>query len=161
MTAIIRPRSFATRQHLRLFMLALAAAALPWSAARADDGAQDIEARYRNEIAACERAPASEDQAACRREAAAAREEARRGVLGNAPGDLERNALARCEALPEADRDLCRRRTRGEGVTKGSVAEGGIYREYREATLPEVTPREGVAPANPSSGGQPGAAQGR
>ena len=31
--------------------------------------------------------------------------------------------------LPAEDRDLCRARMRGEGVTRGSVEEGGIYRE--------------------------------
>jgi hypothetical protein len=101
---------------------------------------QEIETRYRNERAACESRSPAQDRAVCLREAAAAREAALRGQLGEAQGNYEQNALARCEALPPAERDICRRRTRGEGETKGSVTEGGIYREYREINLPSAAP---------------------
>ena len=123
-----------------LIFLAFAAPAL------AADAQQEIEARYRSERAACESGKSPQDRATCLREAAAAREAARQGQLDSAPGSYEKNALARCEALPEAERDLCRRRTRNEGETRGSVSEGGIYREYREVTLPPVTPQNGAAP---------------
>lgn len=100
----------------------------------------DIDARYHAERTACERASASTDRAACLRDAAAARDEARRGVLGGASSDYEKNALARCDNLPPAERDMCIRRTRNEGETRGSVGEGGIYREYRELDLPPAAP---------------------
>lgn len=100
----------------------------------------EIDARYQAERAACERASASTDRAACLRDAAAARDEARRGVLGGASSDYEKNALARCDNLPPAERDMCIRRTRNEGETRGSVGEGGIYREYRELDLPPAAP---------------------
>lgn len=100
----------------------------------------EIDARYQAERSACEHAPDSTDRAACLREAAAARDEARRGVLGNTTSDYDRNAMARCDALPSAERDNCLRRTRGEGETRGSVGEGGIYREYRELELPSAAP---------------------
>lgn len=106
----------------------------------------DIEARYQSERAACESGKTGQDRATCLREAAAAREAARQGQLNDQPGSYEKNALARCELLPEADRDLCRRRTRNEGVTQGSVPGGGIYREYREVTLPEVQPSGKATP---------------
>jgi hypothetical protein len=80
------------------------------------------------------------DRAACLREAAAARAEARRGVLEGAQEAYEKNALARCEALPAGERDSCIRRVRGEGITRGSVSEGGIYREYREVIHSNGTP---------------------
>lgn len=119
----------------------LGAASLLLSAsATAEDNArlQDIDARYQSERAACERTPPNQDRAACLREAAAARDAARRGQLDGAQNNYEQNALARCDALPAEERDLCRRRARGEGETKGSVSEGGIYREYRELTLPST-----------------------
>lgn len=107
----------------------------------ADNGRlAEIDARYQAERSACERAPASTDRAACLREAAAARDEAKRGLLNGAKADYDRNALARCDALPPAERDNCIRRTRGEGETRGSVGEGGIYKEYRELEIPSATP---------------------
>jgi hypothetical protein len=73
----------------------------------------------------------AQDRAACLRESAAAAEEARRGRLGDSDhaATYRENAVARCNALPAADRDACRARIQGEGVTRGSVKEGGIYRE--------------------------------
>ncbi|HJV74400.1 MAG TPA: hypothetical protein VJ654_09280 [Noviherbaspirillum sp.] len=115
----------------------------------------DIEARYQSERAACETGKSGQDRATCLREAAAAREAARQGQLNDPPGSYEKNALARCELLPEADRDLCRRRTRNEGVTQGSVPGGGIYREYREVTLPEVQPPAKATPGTTAPGSSP------
>lgn len=107
----------------------------------ADDGTlKDIDARYQVERKACEKAPSTVDRTACLREAAAAREEARRGALNGAVPNYEKNAQARCEALPSEERDACIRRVRNEGVTKGSVTEGGVYREYKELDLPSATP---------------------
>lgn len=81
--------------------------------------------------AACMSQPA-QDQAACMREAAAARQEARRGRLDEGlSAEYEKNRLARCAYLPAADQADCQRRMRGEGYTSGSVEGGGIYRELR------------------------------
>jgi len=123
------------------------AAALLCTPALAADASRlaDIDARYQAERAACEGGPPGLDRAACLRDAAAARDEARRGVLNGASQDYERNALARCGALPPEERDSCIRRVRGEGLTDGSVGGGGIYREYREYTLPSATPQDGTA----------------
>lgn len=109
------------------------------SAIATDDAKlKEIEARYQSERAACENAQLTQDRAACLRDAAAARDAARRGQLETTQGGYDRNALARCEALPVEERDACARRVRGEGVTQGSVGEGGIIREYREYTLPSA-----------------------
>lgn len=132
------------RSVLRASSVVLLAASVP---ALAADKQQEIEARYQSERAACESGKSSQDRATCLHEAAAAREAARQGQLDSAPDSYEKNALARCEALPEAERELCRRRTRNEGVTRGSVEEGGIYREYREVTLPPVKPQNGAVPS--------------
>jgi hypothetical protein len=105
----------------------------------------DVERRYQSERAACDSGQPSEDRATCLREAAAARDATKGGQLDESQDVYERNALARCDALPQADRDICRRRTRGEGVTTGSVSGGGILREYREIILPSEIPLDGAA----------------
>jgi hypothetical protein len=67
------------------------------------------------------------------REAGAAKQETRRGILarGENPAEFERNRLARCDKHTGEDRDLCIRRMNGEGTISGSVESGGIYRELR------------------------------
>lgn len=131
----------------RIFLLAFAAAFTHASAAPADGHQErEIEARYQRERAVCESGRSQQNRETCLREAAAARDAARRGQLADAPNNYEQNALARCEALPPKERDLCRRRTRGEGETRGSVNEGGIYREYREITLPELQAPQQTTP---------------
>jgi Ni/Co efflux regulator RcnB len=121
---------------------ALAATALLCASVHAADETRqkDIEARYQRERAACENA---QDKAACLRDAAAAREAAKHGQLDTAQGNYGQNAFARCNALPVEERDACVRRVRGEGVTQGSVSEGGVIREYREYTLPSPAPSSG------------------
>ncbi|WP_151633529.1 hypothetical protein [Noviherbaspirillum aerium] len=98
-------------------------------------------ARYEADRAACALIAEPESRSACLREAAAARAEVRSGQLPEGRNDeYQRNALARCQALPTTDQELCRRRTLGEGTVSGSVSGGGIYREYREITVPDASP---------------------
>jgi hypothetical protein len=58
------------------------------------------------------------------------------------PAQLTRNALKRCEALREPDRQDCVLRMQGQGTISGSVAGGGLYRELvtREVGEPAVKP---------------------
>jgi hypothetical protein len=72
-----------------------------------------------------------------RREAGAARVEARRGELarGENAAQFEQNKYARCDKHSGEDRELCIRRMNGEGTVSGSVQGGGIYRELR-VTVP-------------------------
>ena len=89
----------------------------------------DAEARYRQERAMCESGQSQQDRATCLREAGAALAEARRGRLDDGLAPYQKNALIRCEGLPSEERDACQARMHGQGTTRGSVAEGGIYRE--------------------------------
>ena len=63
------------------------------------------------------------------------------------PGRFARNALKRCEPLPEPDRSGCVARIQGNGTTSGSVAGGGISRELvtREIALPTTPTAAGPA----------------
>lgn len=117
---------------------ALAIALLP-----ATGLAASAEQRYRDDRAACLQRPVTARDA-CLREAAAAREAARRGQLSTGAA-YEANRTLRCQALPEAEREACVRRARGEGTVSGSVESGGMLREYREIILPPVPPQESVA----------------
>lgn len=119
-------------------MIAGSAAAL--SAAAQSSRGSSPASLYEAERAACASIQEAESRAACLREAAAARAEMRAGQAGEDASVYQRNALARCQALPPSDQDLCRRRTLGEGTVSGSVSGGGIYQEYRELTLPEAAP---------------------
>ena len=116
-----------TRLMLRAGSVALCAAGtLLWAtAAAADDG----QARYQRDRAACISGQTNQDRATCLREAGAALQEARRGGLTSA--EPEQNRYARCASLPGDQRTDCMRRMDGEGIIRGSVEEGGIYRELR------------------------------
>jgi len=89
----------------------------------------DAQLRYQQERKACLSGASNQDRATCLREAGAALQEAGRGRLAAGRGDeLGANAVARCAALPPADRDECVMRMR-EGTTSGSAAQGGVLRE--------------------------------
>jgi hypothetical protein len=87
----------------------------------------EAEQRYRSEKAACFNGSSNQDRATCLKEAGAAFAEAQRNHLSS--GDPGRNSVARCEALPAADREDCKQRVE-HGVTSGSVRDGGLLREY-------------------------------
>lgn len=86
-------------------------------------------ARYRVDMAACNRGESNQDLATCRREARNALAEARRGGLNDAADQYQQNALRRCAVQKGDDRTACEARIRGEGRVEGSVAGGGILRE--------------------------------
>jgi hypothetical protein len=139
-------RRSASCSRLRWTLLALAAAAASTVALGADKpAAAQSRAVFERELAVCRGKPSNEDRATCLREANAAYAEARRGNLTAAdPAQLAANALRRCDALPEADRKDCVARMTGQGTTRGSVAEGGIYREL-------VTREPGIAASAPAA----------
>lgn len=88
---------------------------------------------YQADRALCISGLSHQARADCLREAAAASQAARRGMLDDQGAQYQHNALQRCDALPAQARDDCRARMRGEGtMVEGSVEEGGIYRERRE-----------------------------
>jgi hypothetical protein len=107
------------------------------------DTKSDAKAEYQKERAACLSGQSTENRNTCLREAAAAYEEAKHGQL--LIGDQEnyqRNALQRCKELPSDERDECKHRMEGEGTTNGSVASGGIIREYREIIQQPQQPQQ-------------------
>jgi hypothetical protein len=84
---------------------------------------------YQQERAACQSAPDRKD---CLRDAGAALDASKHGQLTSGDAELyERNALMRCKALPESDRQDCVRRVHGEGQASGSVSGGGVFRETK------------------------------
>ncbi|WP_280189209.1 hypothetical protein [Delftia sp. PS-11] len=71
------------------------------------------------------------------REAAAVREQSRRGGVESGGGmdQFQRNALARCDVFKsEADRRSCVGRVK-DGQASGSIEGGGLLREYTEQVL--------------------------
>lgn len=91
--------------------------------------ASDAQLRYQQERRACLSGASNQDRATCLREAGAALQEASRGRLAAGSGSqFADNAVARCAALPPANRDECVMRMR-EGRTSGSAAQGGVLRE--------------------------------
>lgn len=107
-------------------MGALTAGSLSW----AQVPAPGTDARAQSERMKCD--GRQQDRAACLREAGAAQQEAQRGGLSNAGAATEdKNAMARCQLQPMADRAECEARIKGVGQTstEGSVMGGGMIRE--------------------------------
>lgn len=129
--------------------LCLLAAALSGTPALAASAAKpaDIQARYQRDSALCMSARYKGDRDECLSAASTARSMALPPRVDPDLGRYARNALKRCEPLPESDRRDCLARMQGQGTTTGSVSGGGIYRELvtreTEAAVPtpvEVTP---------------------
>lgn len=87
------------------------------------------QARYRQDIAACNSGQSNQDPATCRLEARNALAAAKRGDLNDDRAAYEQNARQRCAAHQGTDRSDCEARMRGEGKTEGNAASGGILRE--------------------------------
>ena len=103
----------------------------------------DIQARYERERAVCLTGKSNQDQPTCLKEAGAARDVARRGLLDEGSPDYRRNQLDRCKALTGEEAKDCRLRMKGAGTVSGSASAGGIYRE--------LTTIEPAAPAPAAS----------
>lgn len=122
-----------------IIVLAAATGAAPALAAGASNAAKS-EARYQRDAAVCLSSRYTGDKADCLSEASTARASREPVMIDLDPERYLRNALKRCEPLPESDRIDCIARMQGRGTATGSVAGGGIYREL-------VTREVGVAPA--------------
>jgi hypothetical protein len=119
------------------------------AAGKAGKGMPD-NSHYQSERAACMNGASNQDRTTCLREAAAAREETRRGHLTDDPGAQQKNVVARCQKLPQADQSDCIRRAQGEGMVSGSPEAGGVFRETITtvpAASPVVAPMPETAPA--------------
>jgi hypothetical protein len=98
--------------------------------AAATESNAEIQARYERERAVCLNGKSNQDQATCLKEAGAARDVARRGLLEEAgQPNYRRNQLDRCKALTGDEAKDCRLRMKGAGTVSGSASAGGIYRE--------------------------------
>lgn len=133
------------------FSLALSAASLLWAVAgpassQPQSGAAGA-ARYDTQRQGCGQGNTWEDRKTCLRESAAARQAARQGVLYKGPQDYSKNAISRCSALPQADREECVARIERPTETSGSVASGGVLYEHREL-VPAGTPGSQVIPGS-------------
>lgn len=151
-------RMYARQTHVRFCGLAICAVSvfLGASAVLAADGhgPSDARTRYLQERALCDSGQSHQDRATCLREAGAAFDQARRGALNDGPAQYQQNALIRCNPLPPEERSACQARMQGQGLTRGSVTEGGIYRELVTREIPS---QDGSVPAN-NPGGMPGEA---
>ena len=115
--------------HHRTMVAAAALSCAAAALAAPPTAANEAQARYREDMAACNSGRSNQDLATCRREAGSALSEARRGRLNDAPGQYERNALLRCNVHQGDDRLACEARMGTAGTAQGSAAEGGILRQ--------------------------------
>ena len=100
-------------------------------AATPDTTSAEIQARYERERAVCLNGKSNQDQATCLKEAGAARDVARRGLLDEGNPDYRRNQFDRCKVLTGEEAKDCQLRMKGAGSVSGSASAGGIYRELR------------------------------
>ncbi|WP_067271460.1 hypothetical protein [Mitsuaria sp. 7] len=113
----------------------------------------DIQSTYEQERANCLAGKTGQAQAACLKEAGAARQEMQRGNLRTASTqDLANNAMLRCQRVAEEDREDCRMMVMGQGTRDGSVQSGGILTRI-DRMVQENPTAAGIpsAPATPPS----------
>ena len=97
----------------------------------------DASGSYQHEVQSCMSGKTQEDQATCLKEARNAQADKKRGALENdAAGNLQANAVARCNALAGEEKAACQARMMGLGSASGSVAGGGVLREVETVVLP-------------------------
>jgi hypothetical protein len=149
-TNISRAGHSAARRSVWLFGALIAGAILCVAANAADARKKsntEADANYQRERAVCLNGTSNQDRATCLREAGAALAQARRGQLVNADESmLQQNAVVRCNALPQADRNDCVRRITGDARISGSAPAGGIYRETVTIVPAPPLPPETPAP---------------
>lgn len=114
-------------------------------------------AQYARDTARCRTLPLKSTQRAnCLSEASTALAQAQPDKPTEAPDVLIRNAMRRCDPLPEPDKRDCLARMQGQGTLSGSVASGGILRELvtREVVVDpsKLPPTAAGAPLSGASG---------
>lgn len=97
----------------------------------------DIQMRYRSDVASCNSMQSGQDKATCMKEARAALAEARRQRLTQNEHLSVDNITKRCDRLPADQRADCIKQMSGENtISTGSVKGGGILRETTIITTP-------------------------
>ena len=124
-------------------------AGLTWAtgtAYAADPGATS-QAQHQQDVATCKSGASGQPLETCLREAAAARQERdRQNLSAESPEQLRQNELARCNRLPESQRQTCVAKMNSPTSVQGSVQGGGVLRK-KEIQVP-ATP---ATPANPAA----------
>ena len=115
-------------------------------------GRGSAQSQYQQDVAACKSGATGQDQAACMREAGAARQESGRNNLKDGSNDqLQQNMLDRCNRLPAASRQDCVTQMTSPTNVRGSVQGGGVLREtviqVPADTVPPAAGAPGMAPA--------------
>lgn len=110
------------------------------------------QARYQQDVARCKSGDTNQARETCLREAGAALQEARRQNLREVPPDqLQQNMLARCNRLPEVQRQSCVTQMTAPTNVRGSVQGGGVLREtviqVPAGSVPPAATTPGMAPA--------------
>jgi hypothetical protein len=114
----------------RRSLFAFGAAALLAVAATAQVSTLE-DLNFNEQMQACQRGDTPQSTQSCMQEARAARAARAQGALDPRAGDYAGNALARCDAFQSAeDQRACRARVMGQGEVSGSVAGGGMLRQY-------------------------------
>jgi hypothetical protein len=129
-----------------LMLLAALGCSSALAAGKADT--LDPKLRYQRESAACTTIKFFDDRANCLSEASTRYAGTQPSRADEHPDILARNALKRCEPLPEPERKDCVARMQGQGTTSGTVAGGGIYRELvtREVGPPAAVKADALTP---------------
>lgn len=127
----------------------LCLAGLMWTAgaARAADTASTSQSQHQQDVATCKSGASGQPLETCLREAAAARQERdRQNLREDSPEQLRQNELARCNRLPESQRQTCVAKMTSPTNVQGSVQGGGVLRQ-KEIQVP-ATPNapSGTAP---------------
>lgn len=118
-----------------LILATLALCVLPVLAAdpSASASMSAAQAEYAKERAVCLSGSSPEGQSTCLKEAGAALQMARRAggrLPDESPQVLAENALRRCEVVAPDDRVACEQMAAGHGIVSGSVAGGGVLKQY-------------------------------
>jgi hypothetical protein len=136
-------RQIGSRQSLISFgaaaLLAVGAATAQVAMAMTPTGGPiDDTGSYQSEVNACLSGRTQQDQATCLKEARNAHADKKRGVLETNGGDLQANAMTRCDVFSTGENQAaCQARVLGMGSVEGSVAGGGVLREVETVVLPQ------------------------
>ncbi len=117
-------------------MLCLAGLTWTGGVAYAADTSKTSQAQHQQDVATCKSGASGQPLETCLREAAAARQERdRQNLTAESPEQLRQNELARCNRLPEAQRQNCVSKMTSPTEVQGSVQGGGVLRK-KEIQVP-------------------------
>lgn len=132
----------AVQVSLKSFSAILCLAGLAWTAgaAHAADTSATSQAQHQQDVATCKSGASGQPLETCLREAAAARQERdRQNLNAQSPEQLRQNELARCNRLPESQRQTCVAKMNSPTSVQGSV-QGGAYCARKRSRCPLPRP---------------------